>query len=67
MILLISIMKKMKANPSDMSILADYTELSKASQEWASKMDNISKNFGPNELNRMMEIQAKITKALSSY
>ena len=63
----VSIMKKMKANPTDMSILEDYTELAEATQEWASKMDNISQNFGPNELNRMMKIQAKITKALSSY
>ena len=63
----VSIMKKMKANPTDMSILEDYTELAEAAQEWASKMDNISQNFGPNELNRMMKIQAKITKALSSY
>ena len=60
----IELMKNMKDDPSDMSILTEYTEFAQKSTEWATKMSNASGDFGPEQLARMQEIQAKMVKAM---
>lgn len=59
----VAIIKKQKANPADMSIMTEYQELMQKGTEWSTKMSEMSSNFGPEQLSRMQEIQAKLSKA----
>ena len=59
----IAIIKKQKADPTDMSIMTEYQELMQKGTEWSNKMSEMSSEFGPEQLSRMQEIQAKISKA----
>lgn len=59
----IAIIKKQKANPSDMSIMTEYQDLMQKGTEWSTKMSEMSSDFGPEQLSRMQEIQAKLAKA----
>ena len=59
----VAIIKKQKADPTDMSIMTEYTELMQKGTEWSTKMSEISSEFGPEQLTRMQEIQAKLSKA----
>ncbi|MCR9172902.1 MAG: hypothetical protein NXI10_10435 [bacterium] len=59
----ISIIKKQKADPTDMSILTEYQELVKQGTEWSKKMGEMSSDFGQEQLTRMQEIQEKLAKA----
>lgn len=60
----IAIMKKQKDNPSDMDIMTEYTELMQKGTEWTTKMGDAAADFGPDQVARMLEIQAKLTSAL---
>jgi len=59
----VAIIKKQKENPTDMSIMTEYQELMQKGTEWSTKMSEMSSNFGPEQLSRMLEIQAKLSKA----
>jgi hypothetical protein len=59
----VAIIKKQKENPADMSIMTEYQELMQKGTEWSTKMSEMSSNFGPEQLSRMLEIQAKLSKA----
>ena len=59
----VAIIKKQKENPDDMSIMTEYQELMQKGTEWSTKMSEMSSNFGPEQLSRMLEIQAKLSKA----
>lgn len=59
----VAIIKKQKENPADMSIMTEYQELMQKGTEWSTKMSEMSSNFGPEQLSRMQEIQAKLSKA----
>ena len=58
-----AIIKKQKANPTDMSIMTEYQDLMQRGTEWSTKMTEMSSNFGPEQLSRMQQIQAKLSKA----
>ena len=59
----VAIIKKQKENPADMSIMTEYQELMQKGTEWSTKMSEMSSNFGTEQLSRMLEIQAKLSKA----
>lgn len=59
----VAIIKKQKENPTDMSIMTEYQELMQKGTEWSTKMSEMSSNFGTEQLSRMLEIQAKLSKA----
>ena len=59
----VAILKKQKADPSDMSILTEYQELMIKGTEWATKMSELSSDFSPEQLTRMLEIQTTLTEA----
>ena len=59
----VAIIKKQKENPADMSIMTEYQELMQKGTEWSTKMSEMSSNFGPEQLSRMLEIQAKLSTA----
>ncbi|MGB1103320.1 MAG: DUF6591 domain-containing protein [Crocinitomicaceae bacterium] len=59
----VAIIKKQKENPADMSIMTEYQELMQKGTEWSTKMSEMSSNFGPEQLSRMQEIQAKLSEA----
>lgn len=59
----VAIIKKQKENPADMSIMTEYQELMQKDTEWSTKMSEMSSNFGPEQLSRMLEIQAKLSTA----
>ena len=59
----ITLIKKQKADPTDMSIMTEYQSLMQKGQEWSTKMSEISSEFGVEQLARMQEIQGKIAKA----
>ncbi|MFT5857990.1 MAG: hypothetical protein ACI865_000074 [Flavobacteriaceae bacterium] len=58
-----AIIKRQKADPTDMSILTEYQELMQKGTEWSTKMSEMSSEFGPEHLTRMQEIQATLMKA----
>lgn len=58
-----ALIKKQKADPTDMSIMTEYQQLMQKGTEWSTKMSEISSEFGPKELTRMQEIQTKLSKA----
>ena len=58
----IIIIKKMKANPSDASILADYTDLAGQAAKWAAMPSDC---MGDSDfIADFMKIQTKLTKAM---
>jgi hypothetical protein len=59
----VSLIKKQKADPTDMSIMTECQELMQKGTEWSSKMTEMSSSFGPEQLTRMQEIQSKLSKA----
>lgn len=59
----ITLIKKQKADPADMSIMTEVQSLMQKGQEWSTKMSEISSEFGVEQLARMQEIQGKIAKA----
>ena len=59
----VKIIEKMKADPEDMSIMTDYSNMMGKSTKWASDMQKISGGFGSEEMARMLEIQKKLAKA----
>ena len=64
----IEITKKYKDNPSDMSILSDYTDMMTEMAEWTSKTEKMEKeleNASPAELAEYSAILAKIVAKLA--
>lgn len=59
----VSLIKKQKADPSDMSIMTEYQELMQKGTEWSTKMSEMASDFGPEQVSRMQEIQSKLSKA----
>ena len=59
----VSLIKKQKADPADMSIMTEYQQLMQKGSEWSTKMSEMSADFGPEQLSRMQEIQMKLSKA----
>lgn len=59
----IAIIKKQKADPSDISIMTEYQGLMQKGTEWSTKMSEMSSEFGTEQLSRMQEIQMKLSKA----
>jgi hypothetical protein len=60
----VALIKKQKADPTDMSIMTEYQELMQKGTEWSTKMSEMSSDFGPEQLTRMQEIQAKLSKGI---
>ena len=58
----IFIMKKMKDDPTDVSVMQDYNDLMISSMEWTEKITNATTadGFGPDHLQRMMSIIEKL-------
>lgn len=59
----VAIIKKQKADPSDMTIMTEYSELMQKGTEWSTKMASSSSEFGMEQLTRMQAIQAKLANA----
>ena len=59
----VSLIKKQKADPADMSIMTEYQQLMQKGSEWSTKMSEMSADFGPEQLSRMQKIQMKLSKA----
>lgn len=59
----VSLIKKQKADPTDMSIMTEYQELMQKGTKWSTKMSEMSSDFGPEQLTRMQKIQSKLSKA----
>ena len=60
-------MKKMKDNPTDMSMLTESEELMIKSEEWSKKMEELSTmpmEYTPELAKRMQQIQAKLLQAM---
>lgn len=58
----VAILKKYKNNPSDMSILSDYTSLTSEAQEWATKTAECAND--PKYASKLSAIQMKIATAM---
>jgi hypothetical protein len=58
-----AILKKQKADPTDMSIMTEYQALMQKGSEWSTKMSEMSSSFGPEQLTRMQSIQSKLMSA----
>ena len=58
----IFIMKKMKDDPTDMSVMQDYNDLMISSMEWTEKTTDATSadGFSPDHLQRMMSITEKL-------
>ena len=63
----VEIMKKYKADPTDMSILADYTELSAELVEWSEKTEKMQDDLenSPEALKEYLETLGRITEKMS--
>lgn len=61
----IALLKKYKQNPSDMSILKEYTEMLGQSTKWAEGNEDCAVN--PEFYNKFTEIQMKIANAASEF
>ena len=59
----IAIIKKQKADPSDMSIMTEYQELMTKGTEWSTKLGEKATELSPDQLTRMQKIQAKLASA----
>jgi hypothetical protein len=59
----VAIIKRQKADPTDMSILTEYQGLMQKGTEWSTKMSEMTSEFGPEHLARMQEIQGVLMKA----
>jgi len=59
----VAIIKKQKADPSDMTIMTKYQELMQKGSIWTAKMSEMSSDFGAEQLTRMLEIQSKLASA----
>ena len=59
----VAIIKKQKADPSDMTIMTEYQELMQKGTTWTTKMSEMSSDFGAEQLTRMLEIQSKLASA----
>ena len=59
----VAIIKKQKADPSDMNLMTQYQELMQKGTTWATKMSEMSSDFGTEQLTRMLEIQSKLASA----
>ncbi len=65
----IAITKKYKANPSDYSVLSEYTELAQKASEWSVKADDITKelkNASAAELEEYDKELSRISDKLNS-
>lgn len=64
----IEVLKKYKSNPSDMSILSDYTEMMTELTEWSEKADDMQadlENASPKELAEYSKEVARIATKLA--
>ncbi len=64
----IEVLKKYKANPSDMSILSDYTEMMTELTEWSEKADEVQadlENASPQELAEYSKEVARIATKIA--
>ena len=59
----VAIIKKQKADPSDMNLMTQYQELMQKGTTWATKMSEMSSDFGAEQVTRMLEIQSKLASA----
>jgi predicted AAA+ superfamily ATPase len=59
----VAIIKKQRTDPSDMSLMTEYQELMLKGTDWATKMSELSSDFGPDQIARMLEIQMKLSSA----
>lgn len=59
----VAIIKKQKADPSDMTIMTEYQELMQKGTTWTTKMSEMSSDFGAEQVTRMLEIQSKLASA----
>lgn len=59
----IEIIKKYKKTPTDPSILSDYTKLLQQANDWTTKIENCKDD--PKVFQKLMDIQLKISKAVS--
>lgn len=58
----IVLLKKYEANPTDMSILTEYTEMAAEVSEWADKADEIEEDLDAEDLN---EYTATLTRIIN--
>jgi adenylosuccinate synthase len=62
----IALLKKYNDNPTDLSILSDYTEMIERMEEWSEKADNIEGSLeNPDDLNEYIETYTRILKKLT--
>lgn len=59
----VAIIKKQRTDPSDMSLMTEYQALMLKGTDWATKMSELSSDFGSEQISRMLEIQMKLSKA----
>ena len=59
----IVVIKKYKANPSDASVMTEYSQLASEAARWAGKTPDCS---DAKHVQKMAEIAAKLSKAVSS-
>lgn len=55
------ILKKLNADPTDMSVMTEYQELMEKSTDWSEKMSSMSADFGDEQMSRFLEIQKKFS------
>lgn len=62
----VAFMKKYKENPTDLTLLADYTRLLGEIVEWSEKADDLEDNLTDAELTEYLAATARILKILAS-
>ena len=59
----IAILKKQNADPTDMSIMTEYQALMPKASKWSGQMATAAASFNPEQVARMLAIQAKLSAA----
>ena len=60
----IAVLKKQKADPTDMSIMTDMAALAPKAAEWSTKMSEAAATLNAEQAGRMYEIQKKLAAAV---
>lgn len=61
----VAFMKKYKANPSDMSLLADYGKMMEQYAEWTKKSDNFKNQLSSDDLAEYVKTSGRIMQKLA--
>jgi Flp pilus assembly protein TadD len=61
----VALMKKYKTNPSDPSILSDYTSMMTDYSEWTNKINDIKGDFDSEDLKTLTRINEKLASVLT--